>query len=983
MSYIIKLFLLCFALSFVQLSHASEINLIENNKIKNSLTSLLSNKEKDFLKSHPIIRVHNETDWPPFNYSKKGKPQGYSIDYMNLIAEKGGFKVEYVTGPTWNGFLAMIKEGSLDVMLNIVKTPERLKYLLYTTPYADNPNAILSKKDTPFKSIDSLFGKTVAIPKGFFTEEILRKKYPEIKLLTVKNMLEAMKAVAFGNADAALGELAVFNHLLNEHMMTDLSISGEAKMGNPEYSLLNIATRKNLPILASILRKGVDSISIEERKGLQQKWFSKKPEVKEIKLSLEEQNFLKSHPVLRVHNETDWPPYNYANNGTPLGFSIDYMNLIAKKTGFKVDYISGPTWNEFLEMMKEGTLDIMLNIVKTPERLEYLLYTPPYADNPNAILSKRDKPYETIESLFGKTVSLPKGFFTEEILRKHYPEIRLLTVKNMLEAIKAVTFGKADAALGELAVFNHLLTKHLMSGLAISGEAIMGDPEYSLLNIATRKDLPILASILRKGVMSISTVDKRELQNKWLDIETKKTESSLPLVDVNLTSLSTAEASYLSSKQAIKMCVDPNWMPFERINENGEYVGIGAEIMQIISKRIDKQVVLIPTQTWSQTLEKIISNECDILPMAVNTRSRQSTMNFTNPYINESIVVATTEDKFFIQDSQELSSHKLGVVNEYAFSDMLKKYNPGVEVVPVKSAEEGLRKVQNNELFGYVDALPSIAYTIQKNGMLDLKIAGRLEFDIELSIATSKADPLLQSIMQKSLDDIGEEKIRSIVGKWITIKIEQSFDRRKLIYIILFFLIIFSIVFYKNRSINKINKQLEISHKEIAEKNILLKEFAVTDSLTKLYNRYRLDEVLMTESSRANRFSSDFGVVMIDVDNFKSVNDIHGHHIGDDVLKEFAGILNTHSRSTDTAGRWGGEEFLIVCSETNKDGIMAFAENLRKNIASFPFTLGEQQTASFGVTNYKKGEDVDLTIKRADRALYAAKANGRNKVEYL
>ncbi|MCG7866266.1 MAG: transporter substrate-binding domain-containing protein, partial [Candidatus Thiodiazotropha taylori] len=194
------------------------------------------------------------------------------------------------------------------------------------------------------------------------------------------------------------------------------------------------------------------------------------------------------------------------------------MNLVAERTGFEVEYISGPSWNEFLQMMKKGTLDVMLNIVKTPERQKYLLFTQPYADNPNAILSKKDKPYESIESLIGKTVAVPKGFFTEEILSKNYPEIRLLPLNNMLETMKAVTFGKADAALGELAVFSHLLNEHMMSDLAISGEALMGDPEYSLLNIATRKDLPLLAAILRKGMKSISPGEKKELQLKWLGV---------------------------------------------------------------------------------------------------------------------------------------------------------------------------------------------------------------------------------------------------------------------------------------------------------------------------------------------------------------------------------------------------------------------------------------------------------------------------------
>ncbi len=236
----------------------------------------LSAEESAWLDSNPSIRVHNETDWPPFNFAKDGKPQGYSIDFMNLVASKIGLKVEYITGPTWNEFLEMMKRGELDVMLNIVKTPERQKYLLYTPPYANNPNTILSRNDKQYQSLEQLFGKTVSVPKGFFYEEILKRDYPKIIVETVDNTLASMKVVSFGTADAAFGELAVFKYLMNENLMTDLLVSGEVKLGNPEYALLNIATRKDLPILASILSKGVKSVTMAEKRALQEKWFPSK-----------------------------------------------------------------------------------------------------------------------------------------------------------------------------------------------------------------------------------------------------------------------------------------------------------------------------------------------------------------------------------------------------------------------------------------------------------------------------------------------------------------------------------------------------------------------------------------------------------------------------------------------------------------------------------------------------------------------------------
>ena len=95
----------------------------------------------------------------------------------------------------------------------------------------------------------------------------------------------------------------------------------------------------------------------------------------QLDLTQEEKSFLREHPVIRVHNETDWPPFNFFEDGTSKGFSIDYMNLLASMIGVDVEYVTGPTWSEFLSLMKNGELDVMLNIVKTPEREEYLLYT--------------------------------------------------------------------------------------------------------------------------------------------------------------------------------------------------------------------------------------------------------------------------------------------------------------------------------------------------------------------------------------------------------------------------------------------------------------------------------------------------------------------------------------------------------------------------------------------------------------------------------
>ncbi|WP_281169383.1 GGDEF domain-containing protein [Sulfurospirillum arcachonense] len=123
-----------------------------------------------------------------------------------------------------------------------------------------------------------------------------------------------------------------------------------------------------------------------------------------------------------------------------------------------------------------------------------------------------------------------------------------------------------------------------------------------------------------------------------------------------------------------------------------------------------------------------------------------------------------------------------------------------------------------------------------------------------------------------------------------------------------------------------------------------------------------------------------FSIMMLDIDHFKDVNDTYGHQIGDSVLIEFANILKKHSRKTDIVGRWGGEEFIIICLDTNIQGATNLAENLRASIEEFEFSIINHKTVSIGVSEVKDTDNIKTLIKRVDDYLYKAKESGRNKV---
>jgi len=159
-----------------------------------------------------------------------------------------------------------------------------------------------------------------------------------------------------------------------------------------------------------------------------------------------------------------------------------------------------------------------------------------------------------------------------------------------------------------------------------------------------------------------------------------------------------------------------------------------------------------------------------------------------------------------------------------------------------------------------------------------------------------------------------------------------------------------------------------------------LKYEAVHDKLTGLYNRYQLDQEGYRKFKHALRKKSHFTVVMIDIDNFKNVNDSYGHIIGDEVLKSIANLLKRNRRVEDFVVRYGGEEFLMLLEECNIEDAYAISESLRKDIETLN-PAGVEVSASFGIATLKeKHIGMDELLKDADDALYKAKDSGRNKV---
>lgn len=527
-----------------------------------------------------------------------------------------------------------------------------------------------------------------------------------------------------------------------------------------------------------------------------------------IKLSAAEEAWLETHPVIRVHNEMSWPPFNFNLKSEPTGYSIDYMNLLAEKLGIRVDYVSGPSWNDFLGMIKKKELDVMLNIVNTEERRNYILFTDNYLEMPTGIYVKEgSQPFSSLSELKGLRLTLTKGFFEQKLLEKYYPDINLYLVKNGIEMLDALSNGKSDVMIGEMAVMNYLMRTHAYTNIKLTGT--VKDKRFDkILSLGVRKDWPVLRDILQKGMNAITFEETRGLQEKW--VVKNKAESWAKQ------NLSVEEQEWLAGNPVLHIGYDTDWPPVEYTDKNGQYQGISAEYMALIADHLG--VILKPAdpQSWSATIKAAKSGELDILPAVTSTPQREAYLDFTTPYLSFPMVMVTGLDFSFISDIKTLVGKKVAVVDGYAPQDMLIRDYPELSLFPVKNIADGLNAVRHDDADVFIDGLAPVSHIMSREGIPGLKISGEAPLKFDLAIGIHKDKPILTGIIQKVLDTISEDKRNEIFNRWVSIRYERGFDYSMFWKIIIPILFVVMLVIFWNRKLKN-----EVVQREVAESNLM------------------------------------------------------------------------------------------------------------------------------------------------------------------
>ncbi len=273
------------------------------------------------------------------------------------------------------------------------------------------------------------------------------------------------------------------------------------------------------------------------------------------------------------------------------------------------------------------------------------------------------------------------------------------------------------------------------------------------------------------------------------------------------------QMNYLLQKEEITMCVDPDWMPFEKI-EKGQHLGIAANVFSLFQEQLPIPIRLIETGSWEESIDKAKSRDCDIFSLASNTDSRKEYMDFTSPYIDLPIVLATKNNTLFIDTISEVKNKKLGIVKGYSIAEFLRKRIPDINIIEVESVSDGLERVESGELFGFIDNLMTIAYAIQHDFTDSLKVSARFQDKVRLAVATRNDDPQLHYIFQSLVNNINDAQMQYFYNSWVSVKEETNFDYRVL-WLLLTFVTLAITGFIIG--LRRLNKRLTVQNKYIEQ----------------------------------------------------------------------------------------------------------------------------------------------------------------------
>ncbi len=487
----------------------------------------LTEEEQNFIKNSSSIKVGIDNNWAPFEFTKNGIVQGYSIDFLKTIEKISGLKFEIIGSYPWDETIEKFKNNEIDMLSLIGKNKERENYTLYTSAVLSSSIAFASNKNNPVFSLEELENKSLklGVMKDYWFVPIIKSQYPKIKLIEFSEKQDALIQISTSKLDAFLDASAVLQYHLNQNLISNVIISNPISIGSKTYQEYHIGVNKEQKILHSIIQKSLNKVPEIEILELQRKWFGQILEgivSKQFLLNDKEKEFLYKHPNIKIGVDTSWAPFDFVDkNGNHQGIVADITkNILQENLGLQTTKIIKPYWKELIEDISNNEVDVITGITKTPERAEKMIFSIPYVKIPMVIVGRNEEMLiNSLDDLEGKEVGVVDGYLTDEILQKKYPKIKIKRYPDVQTGLLNLTKKEIDFFFDTLGAINIVIRDNGLTNVKL----LLQTKENIELSFGIRKDWIELKDTIDKIITSIPQNQIDSITQKWISISVKET----------------------------------------------------------------------------------------------------------------------------------------------------------------------------------------------------------------------------------------------------------------------------------------------------------------------------------------------------------------------------------------------------------------------------------------------------------------------------
>ncbi|MDJ0880532.1 MAG: diguanylate cyclase [Gammaproteobacteria bacterium] len=448
-----------------------------------------------------------------------------------------------------------------------------------------------------------------------------------------------------------------------------------------------------------------------------------------------------------------------------------------------------------------------------------------------------------------------------------------------------------------------------------------------------------------------------------------------------------ASAEQLPVAEELVVAVPEKFPPYYQTNPKGETEGFAIDMFNAVAERAGLRFRYQVYLNWMDVISAIKTGEADIIPIFGISQQRREFLDFTSSVMTFPISIFVRSSFQEIESTKDLTNRKVAVIKSNVAVPVLKNLKD-VELVIFSDLDIAFHALIRGEVDAFAHPEP-VTWNMAQSIDLDDKIKA-IEpplMEVKHAIAIGKKrEQLMQQLDTGLRAFLNSPDYEKIYQQWFVLPEKSFWDAKTVFWTMTILMVILTMLFLilRHRELIALNaslqQQIDDATSQLSQSNEFLKDLTVTDALTGINNRRAFEHSLNELMTRAHRYQQSFSMLIFDIDDFKKLNDTYGHDMGDRVLQEIVDRIKNTVRDVDILCRWGGEEFTILMPETQKDGALKMAERCRRAIAEELFDEVGVLSISLGGTCYQPDDNERKLFKRADDALYQAKAEGKNRV---